>query len=211
MATEVFLVLLSLTNLYLLGLSRLGACIQATAIQGLLLGLLTVVEADVLSIHALALAIGSTALKAIVFPRLLFRALREAEVRHEVDPYVGFNLSILAGVLALGASLWLGHRLPLPVGVTTPLVVPAALFTLLTGLFLIVCRKNALNQVVGYLVLENGIYVFGVTIVNDQPLLVELGVLLDVFVAVFVMGITMFQINRTFDHIDTHKLSTLKD
>jgi hydrogenase-4 component E len=60
-------------------------------------------------------------------------------------------------------------------------------------------------------VLENGVYAFGVGVVQDTPMLVELGVLLDVFVAVFVMGITLFHINRQFDHIDTDQLAILKD
>ncbi|PJC48561.1 MAG: hypothetical protein CO035_02865 [Candidatus Omnitrophica bacterium CG_4_9_14_0_2_um_filter_42_8] len=70
---------------------------------------------------------------------------------------------------------------------------------------------KALTQIIGYLILENGIYFFGSILLGEQPLLVELAVLLDVFVAVFVMGIAVFHINREFDHIDTHKLSELKD
>ena len=88
---------------------------------------------------------------------------------------------------------------------------PAALFTILVGLFLIVSRRKALNQVLGYLVLENGIYAFGVAPgAASVPLLVELGVLLDVFVAVFVMGIAIYHINREFDHIDADQLDRLK-
>jgi hydrogenase-4 component E len=63
----------------------------------------------------------------------------------------------------------------------------------------------------GYLVMENGIYLFGVSLVPEQPMTVELGVLLDVFVGVFIMGIMIFHINREFDHIDVGRLSTLKD
>ena len=74
----------------------------------------------------------------------------------------------------------------------------AAIFLISIGLFLIVSRRNALMQVIGYLVIENGIFVFGVITVVDTPLLVELGMLLDAFVAVFVMGIAIFHINREF-------------
>jgi hydrogenase-4 component E len=59
--------------------------------------------------------------------------------------------------------------------------------------------------------MENGIYAFGVALLLDQPVLVELGILLDVFVAVFVMGIAIFHISREFDHIDTRRLSSLAD
>src|SRR5436190_671839 len=103
------------------------------------------------------------------------------------------------------------RRLPLPQTPVSPLIVPVALFTSFVGLFIIVSRRKALTQVLGYLVLENGIYAFGVGLVQNTPMLVELGVLLDVFVAVFVMGITIFHINRQFDHIDTDQLATLKD
>jgi hydrogenase-4 component E len=106
--------------------------------------------------------------------------------------------------------VWLGRKLPLPVPAATELVVTVALFTLMCGLFIIVTRKKALTQVLGYLVMENGIYTLGVVIADKQPALVEIGVLLDVFAAVFVMGILIFHINREFDHIDTDRLSRLR-
>jgi hydrogenase-4 component E len=67
------------------------------------------------------------------------------------------------------------------------------------------------TQALGYLVMENGIYVAGMVLVPDSPLLVELGVLLDVVVGVFLMGIVIFHIHREFDHIDTDQLATLRD
>ena len=82
---------------------------------------------------------------------------------------------------------------------------------MLTGLFLIVARRQALMQVVGYLALENGIFAFGAVVMKEAPLLVEMGILLDIFVAVFVMGIMVFHISREFDHTDTERLSELKD
>jgi hydrogenase-4 component E len=68
-----------------------------------------------------------------------------------------------------------------------------------------------LNQVVGYLVLEDGVYLFGLILAPEVPLLVEMGILLDVFVAVFVMGIAIFHISREFDHLEVDQLTTLKD
>jgi hydrogenase-4 component E len=78
------------------------------------------------------------------------------------------------------------------------------------GLFLIISRKKAVSQVLGYLVMENGIYILGVSLVMEVPMLVELGVLLDAFVAVFVMCIATYHISREFDHIDVDQLDTLK-
>lgn len=177
----------------------------------MLLGCLTLGASANPSVRASILALASTGLKGIAFPWLLSRALRDAGVRREIEPFVGYNLSLLIGTAALAASLWLSARLPRPNPEVSSLVVPVALFTTMAGLFLIVSRRKALTQVLGYLVLENGIYSFGVGLVEGTPMLVELGVLLDLFVAVFVMGIAVFHINREFDHIDTDRLTALKD
>ena len=212
MTANFILVLVVLTNLKLLGSSRLGASIRVVAAQGVALGLLPILAHwQERSLHFALLAAGTIALKGIVFPRLLFRAVREAEVAREIEPYVGYVASLVVGVLALGGSFWL-HRqwLPTPEDIVSPWLVPVALFSIFAGLFLIVARKRALNQVLGFLVLENGIYTFGIGVVAGTPFLVELGVLLDVFVAVFVMGIAVYHINREFDHIETDRLDRLK-
>lgn len=208
---DLILVLAVLTNLKLLGSSRLGACIRVVAMQGILLGLLPVAaNPHAPTLRLAILAIGSIVLKGIVFPRLLFRALREADVSREVEPFVGYVASILAGVAGLAIAFWLGKYLPLG-ELVSPWLVPVAFFSIFAGLFLIVGRKRAVHQVLGFLVLENGIYTFGVGVMEETSMLVELGVLLDVFVAVFVMGIIIFHISREFDHLETDRLSVLKD
>lgn len=209
---EAVLVAVVLLNLFMVGSSRLATCIRCVAVQGILFGLITVlVHEGANLLWTVVLATISISVKGLAFPVLLFRALREAEVRREIEPYVGYSLSILVGLTLLLFSLWLSSRLQLPRMPLSPLIVPVALFTNLIGLFVIISRKKALTQILGYLVLENGIYAFGVGLVHNAPLVVELGVLLDVFVAVFVMGITMFHINREFDHIDTDQMALLKD
>jgi hydrogenase-4 component E len=210
--TNLILVLVVLTNLKLLGSSRLGASIRVVAAQGVALGSLPVLAHwQDISVRFVLLAIGTIAIKGMVFPWLLFRAIREAEIAREVEPYIGYAASLVTGAAALGVSFWMCTRLPIPEHIASPWLVPVSFFSIFAGLFLIVSRKRAVSQVLGFLVLENGIYTFGVGVVVRTPFLVEVGVLLDVFVAVFVMGITLFHINREFDHINTDRLSTLKD
>jgi hydrogenase-4 component E len=206
------LVFLVLTNFILLGSRRPAARIRLTAIQGLLLGILTIlVHADDIRLRTLLLALGSTVVKAGVFPWLLRRAVRETDVRRGVEPFVGYTLSVLMGLLLLGLSIWMSSRLPLPASQAGSLVVPVAFFSVFAGLLLIVSRKTALSQVLGYLVLENGVYTFGIALAYEQQLMVELGILLDLLVGVFVMGIIIFHIGREFDHIEVDRLATLKD
>lgn len=211
-AIDVLLVFLALTNLVLLGSSRLQNAIRIVALQGLALGLLPLLAHGRGSLWpAILLGAGSAGLKGFVFPALLRRALRETHARREIEPFVGYISSLLIGVGALALSVGFGARLPLPWPAPSQWMVPAGLFSVWTGLFLIVARRKAITQVLGYVVLENGIFTLGMVLVESMPLLVELGVLLDVFVAVFIMGIIVFHINREFDHIDSDQLSALKE
>jgi hydrogenase-4 component E len=204
------LVCVVLIDLALLAMSRLVTLVRIAALQGVLISALALYVGGANPASILT-ATASLVLKGIVFPFMLMRAMREARINREVEPYIGLNLSIIIGLALLALSLWLGSKLPLPVPVASTLIVPVALFTILAGLFLIVGRLKALTQIVGYLVLENGIYIFGLAISHQSPWIVELGILLDVFVAVFIMGVITYQINREFDHIDTNQLTDLKD
>lgn len=209
--SDIIMIFLVLTNLMLLGTSRLGACIRTVAVQGIALGLLPLLLNErSLELHLIAFSAAIISLKGIVFPWVLMRTLRELKTQREIEPFIGYGISLVLGTVILMICIWLGSRLPLSGPAASPLIVPVVLFTIMSGLFLIVSRKKALTQVLGYLVLENGIYAFGVALVDQQPMLVELGILLDIFVAVFVMGIAIFHINREFDHIDTDKLSGLR-
>ena len=205
------MIFLVLTNLTLLGLSRMGSCIRIVAIQGVALGFLPLVLNNWnMELGLVLFSVVIISLKGIAFPWMLNRTLRELATQREIEPFIGYGISIIAGTIALVACMWLSTRLPFPEPLMSPLIVPVAFFTIMSGLFLIISRKKALTQVLGYLVLENGIYAFGVALVRQQPMLVELGILLDIFVAVFVMGIAMFHINREFDSIDTDQLSRLR-
>lgn len=209
---DAVLVLLILTGFLLLGSSRLSACIRAVAIQGLLLGFLAIADQDgQLTVVGTLLPLVSATVKGFLLPWLLFRAMREADTVREVEPFISYNLSIMIGAVGLALSLWLGQHLRLPSQPQSSVLVPAALFTILAGLIVTVSRRKAITQVVGYLALENGIYAFGTAVALEMPILVELGILLDVLVGVFVMGIAIFHIGRQFDHIDTGQLTSLTD
>jgi hydrogenase-4 component E len=209
---DAILVLLVLTSLWLLGSSRLQACIQAVSFQGILLGLIPLfAEWPAITLRLAVVAIASTVIKAVVLPAFLRRAVREANVRNEVDPMVGFTTSLLLGIGFWGLAMYIASRLPVALPNVSSLLVPVAIFTVMCGLLLIVSRNTAIMQVIGYLALENGIYAFGWAFAIEEPLLVEMGVLLDVFVAVFVMGIAIYHLSREFDSIETDELASLKD
>jgi hydrogenase-4 component E len=200
-----------LTCFALLGTSRIGACIRFLSLQGILFSLVPLIaHDDGLALRVLLLVSANIALKGVIFPAGLLRLRARANFHREVEPFVGFVASILFGIVALVTSLGLARELKPALGHDPFGTLEAAIFLVAIGLFLIVSRRNALMQVIGYLVIENGIFVFGAVTVGRTPLLVELGILLDAFVAVFVMGIAVFHISREFGMADADQLNTLR-
>lgn len=207
---ELALLLVVLSDFAVLGLSRLSACIRAIAFQGLLLGALPLLLHPDWSAHTIGLAAGTVVIKAGLLPWFLRWAIREAAVRREIEPLIGYMSSMILGAVALAISFAVAAALPLPL-VQTDLLVPVALVTVMIGLIVLISRSKAITQVVGYLMLENGIYLFGLTQFERVPFLAEVGVLLDVLVGVFIMGIVVFHINREFDSISAERLTELRD
>jgi hydrogenase-4 component E len=201
-------VLLILLNFRLLGTSRLAAGIQTAALQAVVLGVLPILANPSISAQLIVVLVIATILKAGVLPWLIRRSAREASVQSEVDPILGFTTSLLVGVGLFAACISIANRLHMPAEVKSGFLVPVALFTVFCGLFLIIFRRKAVTQVLGYLVMENGIFLFGMAFAVHEAFLVEMGVLLDVFAAVFVMGIAIYHISREFDHVDTDRMST---
>ncbi len=210
-SVDPLLVLVLLLNFFMLGTSRLRAAISGSAVQGVVLGVLAVAVHGRLSLETTLIAVGAIALKAVFIPGMLLRAMREAAIKREIEPLIGFIPTVLLGAVATGLSLMYARTLPLAPEHLGSLLVPASLSTVLTGFLLLITRRKAITQVVGYLILENGIFIMGLTLIQAMPFLVEIGALLDLFVGIFVMGIIINHINREFSSLDTARMSALKE
>jgi hydrogenase-4 component E len=198
-------------NFVALGVSRIRAAINAVALQGILLGLCPLFVHHDVGLRGILLVCATIALKGFAIPALLRRAMREAHIQHEVTPLVGYTGSLLLGAAATGLAMVFSSTLPLAGEPVSPLLVPASLSTAWTGFLLLTTRRKAIMQVLGYLLLENGIFLFGVLLLGAMPELVEAGVLLDLFTGVFVMGIIIHHINREFASMSTEYLADLKE
>lgn len=198
-------------NLVALGSSRLPSVIRAMAVQGVVLGLLPLVIAHDSDWLVMLVAFVTVAVKGFVIPMLLRRAMRAANIEREVEPFIGFVPSLLLGAFGTIAAVAATQMLPLLPEHADTLVVPGALASIFTGFILLVGRVKAISQVCGYLILENGIYLFGLLLIHSTPLLVESGILLDLIAGVFVIGIIVDRIQRAFDSLDTRKLNVLRE
>jgi hydrogenase-4 component E len=202
-------------NFVALGVSRIRGVINAVAIQGILLGILLVIFPLVIpgeiEVRAILLGVVTIGLKGFVIPWFLVHAMREANIQHEVKPVVNYISSLLLGAVGTGLALVFSYTLPLEDEHKNLLLVPASLSTVWTGFLMLTTRKKAIMQVLGYLLLENGIFLFGLLLLEAMPLLVEIGVLLDLFTGIFVMGIIIHHISREFASTSTEHLAELKD
>ena len=212
---EILLALFLLTNIVLAGTGRLRQAIRLVAAQGWMVGLLPILlwnwSNGAPGVRVWSVAVINGAVKGIALPMLLRFAAEKSKTSFELEPLVGFRLSQIVAFAIAAASFVIGKALHIHEAIASELAIPVAFTTMGTGLFLICARRKAITQVLGFLAFENGIAVFGSGILLEYGLVVELGILLDVFVLVFVLGIAIYQINRTFSSIDTDKLNELGD
>lgn len=213
---EILLALFLIADLAFAGASRLRSAIRLVAFQGLAVGVLPVLMWNWTAegcpgARIWAVAAVNTLVKGVALPVLLSYAVRKARTRRELEPIVSFQLSQFIVFLMAAGGFVVGRLLKVHETVPSELAIPVAFTTMGTGLLLICARKKAITQVLGFLVLENGISLFGAGILLEHAVVVELGILLDVFALVFILGIAIFQINRTFSSTDTDKLNQLGD
>jgi hydrogenase-4 component E len=198
-------------NFGALGVSRIRAVINAVALQGLLLGFIPLFVHPDIALRGIVLVAVTVVLKGAVIPAFLVHAMRGADIQHEVKPIVNFMSSLLLGAIGTGLAIAFSYTLPLDENDANTLLVPVALSTVWTGFLMLTTRQKAIMQVLGYLLLENGIFLFGLLLLDAIPFLVEVGVLLDLFTAVFVMTIIIHHISREFASTSTEHLAELKE
>ena len=192
----VFLSLIILSN------SRVAAMIRVFAFQSFVLGLLPFfLHASGISSRVIIISLVTIILKAALVPFILFWAIRHVSMRSEIKPIIGFGASIIFGALVIAGAFWISLSLKLPGKPFSDLILPCSLSTVLLGFMIMVTRTRAVTQVLGYLILENGIFLFAVSLFDEMPALIEMGILLDIFVAVFIMAIVVNHINEEFEKV----------
>lgn len=212
---EVILVTILLSVLLSFGSSRMMALIKLMALQGALVSLTPIfLEPGVrLSNGGILFFQLMFLVKAVLIPGLLYLALTRISIKREVEPLIGYHASLVAGIILVLVAVAISRGLSATLHGENTLLLISAITTLGGGLFLMMSRSKALTQVIGYLMLENGIYLVGTALTKHSRsiYLVEFGVLLDLLVGVMIMGIILYNINRAFDDVDTTFLGQLKD
>ncbi len=209
---QAILGLVVITNLSLLGVERHPVSIRLLALQGMLLSLLLLLpHAEFLGFYLLGATVLFFCVKGLIMPYLLGRASRTLQPQLGIRPYLGNTGCVLLGLAGFAFSIWLNSRIGLAANPLFSSIFPVACATIFTGFLLIVTRKEALGQIFGYLVLENGIFLLGVPMAHIDAIWLELSVLLDILAGVFVMGIAVYHIHRVFDSTYVDNFATIRD
>lgn len=201
-----------ITDLSLLAAERQRLCIRLIAVQGCILGIIPLIAVSgSIDLHLVGVAAIFLGVKGVILPLLLLRTHKKLPPPPPVNAYVGNTACVLFGVCGYAFSLWFGSRLGAVANPLLAVVFPSAFATIFAGLLLIVTRRKALTQMFGYLVMENGIYLLGIPMIQEDSVWLELSILLDILVGAFVMGIAIHHINRAFNSTDVERFASLRD
>ena len=177
--------LLLLTCFAIVAQRRLSACVDLFALQSVFLALTAALVAFLTGIHHIYIAAALTVvIKVVVIPRILKQVIERLNVKRELE---------------------------MNVNVPTRDSLAIALAIILIGFFTMIARKKAVTQVIGFLVMENGLFLGATAAAYGMPLIVELGVFFDVLVGALIIGIYSHRLQDAFDSVDTSKLTTLKE
>ena len=203
--------LLLITSFGIIASPMLLACIRFYAMHSFLLSLITLAVAY--NHHAWHIAISALLtfiLKVIAIPHIFSTIIRRLGIRKEAESYINIPLSLFFAVFLVFISFYVTS-----IGKTlNPLsslkFLPIAISTIFLGMFVMTSRKKALTQVLGLLLMENGLFLMGITMTFGMPLLIELGILFDVLIGIIIMGIFMFKIRSAFEGIEVDHMTVLR-
>lgn len=201
----------ALVAILILGTTHLNLNLWLYFLHCLLLGLLTIwLGHHIHSEHLVTIGLCFSFLKGAATPAFLAWIMRQIAVKSDPGAFLPAPLSMQLGVLLFAFSYLAASHFPgLLIQGASTMGAAAATSLIFTGILLMLTRRTALSQILGFLILENGIYLVALTETHGMPLLIEMGILLDVLVAVMIFGLFVFRIQKSFEHIDITQLSEL--
>jgi hydrogenase-4 component E len=200
------------TSFVLLEQARLVAAIHAFAWQGVLVAMVTaIVAASGGHAHLFFSAALTLGLKAMLIPWMLHRLVRRLELDRHSEPLRRPALVIMAALALVIFSYWLVLPIVQQELIFTRNIVAVSLAVVLIGLLMMVIRTQAVAQVLGFMSMENGLFLAAVSATGGMPLMVELGVAFDVLVAMVLFGVFFFQIRASIDSLDVDRMNRLTE
>ena len=209
---SVMAALILLTAFGLLVQRRILALLHLFAWQGFFLCISTAIVGYVTGVHHLFISsLLTLTLKVIVLPYIIYALMHKLHIRKEIETMVNVPVTMLIGIALVIFSYYLTAPITQLSTLVTRSTLAVALATVMLGLLMMVTRRHAVTQIIGFLAMENGLFFAATSATYGMPMVVELGVALDLLIAAFIFGIFFFQINTTFDSLDVDQMAKLKE
>ncbi|MBW8330582.1 MAG: hypothetical protein K0M40_01060 [Prolixibacteraceae bacterium] len=207
---DVLLIVFIITLLYVSIANRIITYVKVLALQGFILFGVTFMQLQEINTLNLVLILLETIIfKAIAVPLFLDHLIKRNNITREAEPYIPNFLSLVITTIIIVVTILLANSVK--DDNLDKIFFIVALSTLFTGLYFIASRKKIITHVMGYLIIENGVFVLSLAVGNEMPMLVNLGVMLDIFASVLILGIFLNKIGDVFKDVDVNQLSNLKD
>ncbi|MFN3654108.1 MAG: NADH-quinone oxidoreductase subunit K [Candidatus Nitrosotenuis sp.] len=160
-----------------------------------------------------AVAAMTLVIKSFIIPKVLTYVTRKLEIEFKIEtnPYVSIRASVIISALLVALSYFLTQQTPFKSDQIVNAYLPVSMAQFFIGLFVLVNRRTVLSQVVGLLIIENGLFLFTMALTHGVSLLIEVGIFIDILVGIIISSILLFRISRTFDSLDVGKLENLRD
>jgi len=207
-----FIILFGLTMLYLAATSRIIAHIRLLIAQGVLLFLICCTgyqHMDLLNFGFLA--IETLIFKGVVIPWFLYRVLKKTHSNRDVAANIPHFYSLVISSIILLVAILASNYYISSMKLISPMFFGVSAATIIISLWLITIKHKIISNVIEFITMENGIFLLSLSVAKEMPILVNMGVLLDVFIAVYILGLFVNEINKEFNDLEVSHLSDLKD
>ena len=197
---------LVLASFMLLYQDRLAGLINTFAVHALVVSISVAWQAHIQSApHLYVTAAIALGIKALIIPLALHRIIRRLGIHRTIEPVVSVGQTMLAGIGLIALSMMVMLPIAAQTGALTREDLAFALSVFLLGLLMMISRRNAVSQVIGFMSIENGL-ILAATGARGMPLVVEISVAFSILIALIVIGIFLFRIRERFETVDIHLL-----
>ena len=208
--TDILLIALAMSLLYISIANRLYTYLNILVFQGFILfGVTYLTLTKISTINLMLIMLETIVFKALAVPWFINHIIKRNNITREAEPYLPNFVSLIIVTFITVSTIILSSSIKDPNLDKTFFVV--ALSTIFTGLYLIVTRKKIITHVIGYIIIENGVFVLSLAVGNEMPMLVNLGIMLDIFASVLILGVFFNRIGDLLKDPDINHLRNLKD
>jgi hydrogenase-4 component E len=208
--TNVLLIIFIISLLYVSIANRIITYVRVLALQGFILFGVTFLQLkDIQTWNLVLILLETIVFRAVAVPMFLSYLIKRNRITRETEPYLPHFVSLIIITMIVVITVLLANSIKETH--LDKIFFIVSLSTLFTGLYFIASRKKIITHVMGYLMIENGVFVLSLAVGNEMPNLVNLGIMLDVFASVLILGIFLNKIGDVFKAVDVDQLSNLKD